>query len=133
MSDDLSDNPYLLTLASLERLEAERYTYENGVLRNLRGITDPSDYRGFEFIEVQAQTAMRPHIERYSSDELRAIHGRLFQNVWEWTGLVYNAQRLSLRGFQRSRKARRVLVIRFFCQKTLNFQSLESSALSYSC
>jgi cell filamentation protein len=65
------------------------YDYEYGILINLPGFTDPDQLDKFE--RVEATTAIfdlqiNPVKGAFNSAHLKAIHARIFQNIYPWAG-----------------------------------------------
>ncbi|WP_301150466.1 Fic/DOC family protein [Mycobacterium simiae] len=59
------------------------------VLRNKRGITDAQVLREVEYKAVTLRTATldsAPIAKTYDAEHLRALHGWLFQDLYEWAG-----------------------------------------------
>lgn len=64
---------------------------ESGTLRNLLSIRNPEVLRQVEYdtVEKRVRKLARSDVEiprTYGADHLRAIHGYLFQGVYEWAG-----------------------------------------------
>jgi cell filamentation protein len=68
------------------------YTNESGVFRNKAGISNESDLRTFEYKSTRIREAELTEgrivlpVQDYGLDRLKAIHGYLLQDVYEWAG-----------------------------------------------
>jgi cell filamentation protein len=59
------------------------------VLKNLRGLTDPQEFAAFEARTTHrrlAELLEAPLSGKFDTVHLKAIHGYIFQDVFEWAG-----------------------------------------------
>jgi cell filamentation protein len=65
------------------------YDYKHDILKNLPGFTDPNQLENFECIEAATEIfdlQKYPVNGDFDSAHLKAIHARIFQNIYPWAG-----------------------------------------------
>jgi cell filamentation protein len=65
------------------------YDYEHEILKNLHGFTNPIQLDKFERVEAAEEIfdlQKNPVAGSFDSVHLKAIHARIFQNVYPWAG-----------------------------------------------
>lgn len=72
---------------------ADYFWPDSTVLRNKLGITDAdalhdAEYRLAAVRRTEIARGLAPIAETYDSEHLKALHGWLFQDVYEWEGRV---------------------------------------------
>lgn len=75
-----------------ERAEDDRLRYDNGVFRNKLDIRDGHLLQAAEryFAAERSRRPPPPEAQAITTNGLKALHGHLFQDVYEWAGQFRN-------------------------------------------
>lgn len=83
-------------MTSNEELDRQLYTYPDDVLRNKLGIRDAQELERQERLLVADRAVEGVPKGNFDLNHLKAIHGHLFQDLYDWAGQV---RRVEMRKF----------------------------------